>query len=256
MKIAIIVTEPVINDQKIFNALYINFAKVYGEDDTVETSIYNAVQMEWPESPEEYDGYLITGSSANSYDQDEWILQLKRNLVELDRLEKKICGICFGHQILAEALGGKVEKNPKGWELGELQMPLSIDGQDFFSQLQPSNTTIDQSSASPNERTHINILQIHQDIVTKIPEGMLILASTEVCKVQGFLKKSITKPNQYYIISTQGHPEFNKEYLTDLINHEITHVASDIRQKAITSIGSNPDQMLFARTINNFFKQS
>ncbi|GAM27413.1 hypothetical protein SAMD00019534_105890 [Acytostelium subglobosum LB1] len=249
MKIAIIVTEPSISDIPAFNALYINFASLYGLEN-VETTLFNAVGYEWPENPADYDGYLLTGSSANSYDQDDWILQLKRNLVELDRLEKKICGICFGHQIVAEALGGKVEKNPKGWELGQIDVPLTSEGQEFFGDFDIA------------DRQSITILQIHQDIVTRVPPGMTVLASNDICKIQSLCKRSTTSgdagaspSSRYHIITFQGHPEFTPSHLIDLIHNEISHVDEQVRQKAIATIKTNPDQQMFAQVINKFFSQ-
>eukprot|EP01133_Synstelium_polycarpum_P012124 gene12124-14185_t len=244
------VTEPEIKNHKQFNALYENFSTCYGTDQTVETQVFNAVSQEWPEDPHAFDGYVLTGSSSSAYEQLPWILKLKERLVHLDQEEIRVCGICFGHQILAEALGGKVAKNPLGWELGQVEMQVTNEVSPFFSKFAPND--------SEEARSTINILQIHQDQVVVVPEGMEVMAVTGLCTTQGLVKRSKRNPENYHIVSFQGHPEFNPVYLSELITELVgqKHITNEIKEKSIRSIGNNPDQQWFATMVNNFFKQS
>ena len=68
----------------------------------------------YPDTIDECDAYVITGSKKSVYDDDPWIDVLKEYTRELHRAEKKLVGLCFGHQLVAEALGGKT----LGAELG------------------------------------------------------------------------------------------------------------------------------------------
>ena len=70
-----------------------------------------------PERPEDQDAYIISGSSAGVYDDLPWIEPLKAFLREA-KGRAKLVGVCFGHQIMAEAFGGRVIKSPKGWGVG------------------------------------------------------------------------------------------------------------------------------------------
>ena len=69
----------------------------------------------------------------SAYDSDAWISQLKDFIRQVDATtNSKILGICFGHQIIAEALGGKVEKNTLGWEIGWTPLQVNPQGLEWF----------------------------------------------------------------------------------------------------------------------------
>ena len=78
---------------------------------------YAVTAGDYPERPEDQDAYFITGSAAGVYDDLCWIPELKTFLQE-SKGKAKLVGICFGHQIMAEAFGGRVEKSAKGWGVG------------------------------------------------------------------------------------------------------------------------------------------
>ncbi len=82
-----------------------------------QTRTYAVTAGDYPERPEDEDAYLITGSAAGVYDDLPWIPGLKTFLQET-KGKAKLVGICFGHQIMAEAFGGRVEKSDKGWGIG------------------------------------------------------------------------------------------------------------------------------------------
>ena len=77
---------------------------------------FDVAAGELPADPPAYDAYLITGSPAGVYDPLPWIEPLKDFLRAAK--DRKLVGICFGHQIMAEAFGGQVEKSAKGWGIG------------------------------------------------------------------------------------------------------------------------------------------
>ena len=97
------------------------FAQKYGEypdmfaeiliatDPQLKLVTYEVVEGEYPADINEVDGYLITGSKLSAYDDVPWINDLKDFVRVLNETKKKVIGICFGHQLVAEALGGKTE---------------------------------------------------------------------------------------------------------------------------------------------------
>ena len=153
--------------------------------DDVEFCQYNAYKGVFP-NVEDGLGWIITGSAKSTYEDLEWIVELEILIKKAYEVRKPILGICFGHQLIAQALGGLVEKNKLGWELGSSRICFN-----------------DQGVSSPIFR---NILKedyfymSHQDVVTKLPRDAIELAFNEM-------------GNQAYqignfIYGVQFHPEF------------------------------------------------
>ena len=106
------------------------FAQKYGEYPDTFTEIlivigpqlklvtYEVLEGDYSADINEVDGYLITGSKLSVYDDVPWIKDLKDFVRELNETKKKVIGICFGHQLVAEALGGKTEPAVIGWCVG------------------------------------------------------------------------------------------------------------------------------------------
>ena len=85
---------------------------------------YDVEHQEYPNNINEVDAYLITGSKYSVYDNEPWIIALTEFVRELHREHKKLIGICFGHQMVAHALGGSVDKSSEGWGLGVSESTL------------------------------------------------------------------------------------------------------------------------------------
>ena len=102
----------------------------------VEFQLYDVCNGEFPQSVDECDAYTSTGSKFSVYDEIDWILQLKDFVFQLYKNDKKFIGVCFGHQIMAEALGGKVLKSEKGWNVGihPFEIALKENWMDPFQQ--------------------------------------------------------------------------------------------------------------------------
>ncbi len=155
-----------------------------------------------------YDAFIITGSKYSVYDQIDWIISLKKYIHEIVSLKMPVLGICFGHQILAESLGGKVVKNIHGWELGSYKIKLTRDGK--------------QSPLFKNILNDDIFYESHQDVVSELPAGSVQLAFTEKGN-QSFVYND-------YIYGVQFHPEFT---------WEVTRKLMDLRIKKGISVDSN-----------------
>jgi GMP synthase-like glutamine amidotransferase len=116
MKIGILETgEPPAHLELRFGRYKDMFAELLGEGYALTN--YKVVSGEFPRSPEDQEAYIVTGSAAGVYDAFGWIGDLKQFLNEA-KGKAKLVGICFGHQIMAEAFGGRVEKSERGWGVG------------------------------------------------------------------------------------------------------------------------------------------
>ncbi len=143
-------------------------------------------------------GVVITGSPAGVYESDPWIQALIYWLRALDR-DIPAVGICFGHQIMAQAWGGHVEKSDRGWGVGLHE--YRIEAQDLWHKL--------LGRADAGEA--IRVAATHQDQVVRMPETAILLASSEFTPY-GALYYTDRKA-----LSFQCHPEFCESFASDLL---------------------------------------
>ena len=147
---------------------------------------------------EEIESVLITGSSAMVTDRAEWMKYTERWLQEAVRRRIPTLGICFGHQLLANALGGTVADNPYGVETGTIT--LSLD----------THASSDPLLGSVKDKISVQVC--HSQVVTRLPPGALRLAHSELDENQSF----IFGGNAWGI---QFHPEFNKATVKKYVEH-------------------------------------
>ena len=134
-----------------------------------------------------YDAWIITGSASSVMDNDQWISNLKNEIVYAYNNSIPILGICFGHQIISSALGGIVKKNKKGWELGSFKIEFNNKGKD--------------SLLFKNINFNDYFYFSHEDVVLSLPQGAIELASNNM----GLQSYSINDK----IYGVQFHPEFS-----------------------------------------------
>ncbi len=190
---------------------------------------YAVDQEQLPKNIHECDGYIITGSRHNAYDDTPWIKNLRDFIKEINSSNKKCLGICFGHQVIAEALGGKTEKSDKGWGIGV---------QHYSIQNIPSWI--------PKTNTDFSILVSHQDQVTRLPPKAKLFATNNFCINGGFFMGN-------HIFTMQGHPEFTKPYLQFLISKRKEILGAELTEKAAQSISKNNLNNNFSHWIYDFF---
>lgn len=155
---------------------------------------YNVEHGEYPASVNECDGYVITGSKKSVYDDEPWIHDLIDYVRLLDTQQKKTVGLCFGHQLIAEALGGKTLGAEAGWGVGVHDSELIR--QPWF---------IDQDA------DHYTLIVSHKDQVVSLPDGAERLATSDFCPNSMFVLGD-------HMLGVQGHPEFKKAYSRDLMD--------------------------------------
>ena len=159
-----------------------------------EFETWAVVENQFPPGPEAADGWLITGSRHGVYEDHPWIAPLEAFIRQIVASGRPLVGICFGHQIIAQALGGKAVKFPGGWSIGP-QVYNFPDG--------PKT-----------------VMAWHQDQVIAPPEGALTLASNAFCDHAALLY-----PGRAY--SVQPHPEFDASFTRGLIDKRGPGVVPD-----------------------------
>lgn len=184
---------------------------------------YHVENMEFPAGPEEADGWLITGSRHGVYEDHPFIAPLEAFIRDAYEADLPLVGICFGHQIIAQALGGEVTKHPSGWAVG---------AQDYdFG----------------GEKLTLNAW--HQDQVVTLPPDAEVAARNGFCE-----NAALVYGNRAFTV--QAHPEFRDDFVDALIEHRARGlVPTDLLEAADARMGEPKDSALIADRIEAFFKR-
>lgn len=199
------------------------FEDMLGAD--FDTQVWSVVDNQLPESIKDADGWLITGSRHGVYEDHAWLAPLEQFLREAFAAKQPIVGVCFGHQVLAQALGGKVEQFEGGWSVGNVQYQL--DGWEGGA------------------RIHA----YHQDQVIEPPAEAVTLGSTDFC-AHAFLGYG------EHAFTMQPHPEFSDAFLRELVlTRGSKSLPPEIHAAALNSVDNTLDSPDMARCIVAFFHQ-
>ncbi|KZL05443.1 GMP synthase [glutamine-hydrolyzing] [Pseudovibrio axinellae] len=194
---------------------------------------YPVMDGKLPQSVHSCDCWLITGSKHGVYDKLEWIEQLKEFLKDAYDQHVPIIGICFGHQILAEALGGKAEKSEKGWGCGVFTYYV-----------------LQSPQWMPEGVTSFSIEAYHQDQVVRLPEDGEVIASSDFCEFAAIDYNGRA-------LSFQGHPEFGEDYSVALFKERRgVSLPEEIADHAIESSKAPTQSGQVAHMIVSFIQQA
>lgn len=164
----------------------------------------------WPE-PGDLRGLIITGSPASVADREPWVLNAEQFVRRLVEAGVPIFGVCFGHQLLGQALGGEVQRNPRGREVGTTRVEcLAAD---------PLLDEVDAAFA---------VNMSHRDTVVRLPPGARVLARTplEPHAIVRFAER---------VWGVQFHPEFDAAVMRDYLTE---------RRDLYRTEGLEPDRLL------------
>ncbi|WP_322866246.1 type 1 glutamine amidotransferase [Aquicoccus sp. G2-2] len=184
--------------------------------------VYSVKDGDFPLSLDGIDGVLITGSPASVNSGAEWVARLERLIRELVAAEVPVFGACFGHQVVAKALGGKVERNPGGWVFGQVEATLR-DGRKW------------------------QVYASHSEQVTRLPEGAEVVAEGPGCAVAGFVIGD-------HVLTTQYHPEMAPEFVAALIDELEGELGPEISAQARASLTDAPDIAAWAEAVAEFIE--
>ena len=181
----------------------------------------------YPRVIDDCDGYLITGSRASVYNDEPWIARLLGFVRELHDAGAKTVGICFGHQLVAQALSGTVGPSSAGWGVG----------------VHTWKVVRREPWMHPALR-EFRLLASHQDQVEALPPGARLLASSAFCLNAAFVVGD-------HILALQGHPEFSKDY-AEFLMHKRRPLLGAAFEPGIRSLDQPTDASAIARWIAQF----
>ena len=199
-------------------------------DPELEFDVYDVEQGRYPADINDADAYLVTGSKSSVYDDKPWIMDLLEFVRELHAKRKKLVGICFGHQLVAQALGGKVEKSDKGWGVG----------------LHTHRFTVVPPWHDGKDRD-LDILVSHQDQVIEVADGAAVAAGSEFCE------NAVCQIGDH-ILTFQGHPEFTPDYAREIMNLRKERIGDETYREGIASLSGTHQSQRVAGWIINFLR--
>lgn len=190
---------------------------------------YDVTLSQFPPAVDTCDAYLITGSPVSVYDDLPWIPLLEDFIRQCYQAGKPLVGICFGHQIIAQALGGRVEKAVQGWLLGLHNLKIR----------QPKAWMRPQKLAC-------SLYFVNQDQVVELPPGAEWLGYNDSCRYAMF-----TINDQ--VLCLQAHPEQSATSMRAFTNYLQQHLPPGLHQQALASLETQPsDATVFGQWIWQF----
>jgi GMP synthase-like glutamine amidotransferase len=184
-----------------------------------------------PPSPSAFDGYVCTGSRCSVYEDRPWIGDLKAFVRSAHDAHAPFVGICFGHQMLAEALGGKVEQADYGWGIGVHDMQI----------VKPEQWMVP-------ERAHCRLQYMHADQVQRMPEGSTLIASAAHCPVAMFRVGD-------GMLGIEGHPEFPAAYEQALLLERKERIGAGRVDAALATVNDPTDEQVVGGWIAAFLRR-
>jgi GMP synthase-like glutamine amidotransferase len=193
-----------------------------------EVLFYRVYADEFPPTVEACHAYIVSGSRRSVYEDVPWITRLSGFLRDLQSARRRAVGICFGHQLIGQALGGRTEKAQQGWGLGRHE-----------AQVLESRAWMQPAAAS------YALFAVHQDQVTRLPPGARRLASSAHCENAMFDVDGL-------FLGVQAHPEFARDYAHAITENKRGQVPDTVLDTALPSFAQPIDDTLMARWIAAF----
>jgi len=205
------------------------FAKLFP---SIEFENYDVCKGDFPIDLNDCDFYMCTGSKYSVYENLDWITKLKTFISELYQKKKYFIGFCFGHQLIAEALDGKVERAQVGWCVGNHQFEM-----------------VEKTSWMVPALSNLNMLMSCQDQILELPNESVVLATNDFC------------PNAMILVGErflgfQGHPEFTPKYSKLLIESRIDQIGKTKALHGLKSLGNKLNNHEIQSWILNFIDEN
>lgn len=192
-----------------------------------------------------YDGFVVSGSPHDAHGDGApcWVRRLCLLLRTVHAMGKRVLGVCFGHQALCRALGGKVGRATGGWVVGvkEVTFVEDVGGFEFLQ----------EEGISSSRRRSASIIEVHQDEVWEVPPGGKVLAYSDETRVEMFAVGDNA-------LGIQGHPEYTNDILLNLINRLVGNgtIAGCVGEEArrAAESGAEPDREFWTGLCKGFLR--
>ncbi len=192
---------------------------------------FSARHGQYPDRFETYDAVLLTGSRADAFSDEPWVVTLRERVTRLLQDRHKLLGVCFGHQLIAHCLGAPVQRAPNGWRAGRQTY-------DWLG-------APEQLGLGVGQAARMTLLASHQDQVLALPPGATLLATQPDCPVAAF-----ALGDQVFCI--QPHPEFTPDVSAFLLDKRRGLMGESLYASSMDSLTAPHDGLALARFMIRF----
>ncbi|MCU1358177.1 MAG: synthase [Acidimicrobiales bacterium] len=199
----------------------------------VEIATWDVTSGPPPDATDACDGWLVSGSARSTYDPLPWIPPVEQFLRDVVADQAPLVAICFGHQLLAQAHGGRVARAGAGWGVGAHEYHfLTAEGW-----------------MEPPHEAPIRLVASHQDQVVELPDGAQVIARTDHCPIAAYTLGPAA-------LAIQPHPEFSTAVSRDLIERRRELIGAERSDDALASLDRPLDQAIVAAWIASFLRDT
>ena len=210
------------------------FAALLGEADAgLSFDVVKLVDGEALPDPAACEAVVITGSPSGVYDQTPWMDPLRDFVRGVFRAKTPMVGVCFGHQIIADAMGGDVRKSDKGWGVGRHTYDL-----------------LEHRPWMAGAGASVSLAVSHQDQVITPPAGVVTLARS------AHAEHAMLEYTDAPVMSVQGHPEFGDQFVAALYAARRGRLSDAQVDGAIASLAERHDNEMVGRWMARFLRSA
>lgn len=191
---------------------------------------YDLQRAGGPASLDGHDGWIVSGSVSSAYEDEPWIRDLEATCRTLLERDEPVVGICFGHQVLAQAAGGRVAKADAGWGVGVHEYHLTGPRRPFTGDVTPDP---------------VRMVASHQDQVVELPDGAEPFLTSPFCPHAGFTLGS-------RVLTVQAHPEFTTAVSAALLALRRPVLGDELADAAADTLPGGTDDVAVAGWITAF----
>ena len=198
----------------------------------VQLTTFDVAADPLPEDLDAFDGWLVSGSANSAYEPLPWNAGMEDLLRRMVDEAVPLVAVCFGHQVLAQALGATVAKSPAGWGVG---------AEDYQVVGEP------RPWMDPPPTGSVRLIASHQDQVQELPAGAELLARTDHCPIAAYTVGTSA-------LAIQPHPEFTAAVSRGLVERRWDLIGAERSAAAIESLAAPLDRELVARWMVQFLR--
>jgi GMP synthase-like glutamine amidotransferase len=187
---------------------------------------YAVDEGQLPASLAECDGWVCSPSRLSVYSGAPWIADMEDIIRASVADDHAFVGICFGHQLLAQALGGRVERAPQGWGVGVHDYEI-----------------VERLACMRPELDSVALIASHEDQVVEVPRTARVIATAPHCPVAGLAAGE-------RVWTLQGHPEFRPDLADHLLAGRVDLIGSERVAAARATLARSTDRAVVARWIS------